>query len=317
MSVERVVVEGFGLHTGSPVRVVLWRRAGAVTLRAGGVERTIAALRVASAARATSVESPRVGTVEHLFAALAGLGVRDGIAIEVEGPELPLLDGGASAWCDAVDMLKLVSADAPAKPTLTIVRDGTVDVGDSRYEVARGARVTVRAKIEFDDARVAPEAEWLGDAADFRARIAPARTFAFLHELAALHARGLGSHVSPESVIVIAPEAIHSKGNPFTADEPARHKLLDLIGDLYLYGGPPRGVVRAIRPGHGATHAFVRAALERGLLARSDDARYEARDARPSAEKKRRAENRKTHHEEHQAKAHDVSRLEPHEPEQR
>lgn len=270
MSIERVVVEGVGLHTGSPARVVLLRRAGAVTLRAGDIERTIAELRVGSAARATTVESPRVGTVEHLFAALAGLGVREGIAIEVDGPELPLLDGGASAWCAAIDALRLAPADPAAKPTLRIVHDGTVDVGDSRYQVARAAGITVRAEIEFDDARVAPEAEWLGDAADFRARIAPARTFAFLHELAALQAHGLGSHVSPESVVVIAPEAIHSKGKPFTADEPARHKLLDLIGDLYLYGGPPRGVVRAIRPGHGATHAFIRVALERGLLARSE-----------------------------------------------
>lgn len=267
MTVERVVVEGVGLHTGTASRVTLVRRAGAVTLSARGVERTIAELRVASTARALTIEVPRVGTVEHLFAALAGLGVREGIAIEVEGCELPLLDGAASAWCDAIALLAIEWRVPALEPRLRIVRDGFVDVGQSRYELARDNCIEVVACIEFGDARLAREASWRGDAVDFRARIAPARTFALSRELDELLARGLASHVSAESVVVIAPDVIHASGPAFTVDEPARHKLLDLIGDLYLHGGPPRGRVRALRPGHAATHDFVRVALERGLLA--------------------------------------------------
>ena len=267
MSVERVVVEGVGLHTGTTSRVTLVRRRGRVTLRSGGVERAIEELAVASTARATTTDVPRIGTVEHLFAALAGLGVRGGVAIEVEGSELPLLDGAASSWCDAITRLAIEPSVPAPEPRLRIVRDGFVEIGQSRYELARGSAIEVVACIEFGDARLAPEASWHGGAADFRTRVAPARTFALLRELDEMHARGLGSHVSSESVVVIAPDAIYASGQSFTADEPARHKLVDLIGDLYLHGGPPRGRVRARRPGHAATHDFVRVALERGLLA--------------------------------------------------
>jgi UDP-3-O-acyl-N-acetylglucosamine deacetylase len=67
--------------------------------------------------------------------------------------------------------------------------------------------------------------------------------------------------------VVIAEDAIHAAGAPFAPDEPARHKLLDLVGDMYLYGGPPRGRVRAFRPGHAATHAAMARALDLGVLA--------------------------------------------------
>jgi UDP-3-O-[3-hydroxymyristoyl] N-acetylglucosamine deacetylase len=85
-------------------------------------------------------------------------------------------------------------------------------------------------------------------------------------DLEELGARRLAARVDPESVVVVAPDAIHAAGAPFFGDEPARHKLLDLIGDLYLYGGPPRGGLRAARPGHGATHAAIERALELGVL---------------------------------------------------
>jgi UDP-3-O-acyl-N-acetylglucosamine deacetylase len=141
-------------------------------------------------------------------------------------------------------------------------------VGASTYELARGGGVELEVTIDFDDERLAKRASWAGDPEDFFARIAAARTFGFEHELAHLLARGLASHVTPESVVVIAPSGVLFAGAPFSADEPARHKLLDLIGDLYLYGGPPRGRVAALRPGHAATHAVMRRALAEGLVAR-------------------------------------------------
>src|ERR1700744_3633713 len=103
------VLEGFGLHTGAAVRGRLRARPGPVTLISAESEAPVDVLRVVSTARATTVESPdgalRVATVEHLFAALAGLGIYDGVAVEIAGPELPLLDGAASAWCAALDTL--------------------------------------------------------------------------------------------------------------------------------------------------------------------------------------------------------------------
>lgn len=263
-----VTVEGVGLHSGAPSRVRLVRSEGPVRLRAGGVEVSIDRLEVASTARATTVQprggGPRVGTVEHAFAALAGLGLHAGLILDVDGPEMPLLDGGASAWCTALARLDV----PPSAPRLRVTRAASFDVGPSHYELAPGdGAVEVTARIDFDDPRLAPEATWRGDPADFVARVAPARTFALAREIHELARRGLARHVDPACVVVLAPDAIHSSGRPFSADEPARHKLLDLLGDLYLHGGPPVGRVLAVRPGHAANVRAFRRALEDGVLA--------------------------------------------------
>jgi UDP-3-O-[3-hydroxymyristoyl] N-acetylglucosamine deacetylase len=262
-------LQGVGLHSGVLGRVGLRACGGPVTVRAGGRTAPIGELRVASTARATTVEAHggalRVATVEHLFAALAGLGVYEGLAIVVEGPEIPLLDGGAAAWCDAIDGLRL----AATAPRVRVAREGVVDVGESRYAFAPGPGVDVTVAIAFegfDDARIAPEARWQGEAADFRDRIASARTFALARDIAELLSAGLARGVDPTSVVVIAPEAVHCAGRPYSADEPARHKLLDLLGDLYLHGGPPRGQVRATRPGHAANAQAMARALADGIV---------------------------------------------------
>jgi UDP-3-O-[3-hydroxymyristoyl] N-acetylglucosamine deacetylase len=265
------VLEGRALHTGQAVRVELARVDGPVVLRRGEHEARIDELRAVATARATTVARAdglvRLRTVEHLFAALGGLGVRAGVRVDVDGDELPLLDGAALAWARAIAAL-----DPPrAPPPLVVARDAMIVVGASRYEFERadrsatpGARVSVT--IDFDDARLEPHASWTSSADDFIGRIAPARTFAFARELDEMAARGLASYVSPDAVVILAPGAIHAGGAPFCPDEPARHKLLDLIGDLYMYGGPPRGGVRAFRPGHAATHAAVAEARARGVL---------------------------------------------------
>jgi UDP-3-O-[3-hydroxymyristoyl] N-acetylglucosamine deacetylase len=222
---------------------------------------------VASTARATTVEgcggALRVGTVEHLFAALAGLGIRDGLTIDVDGPELPLLDGGAAAWCRALARLAL----PPSPPRLRVARPATYDVGPSLYELAPFDCVHVTARIDFDDPRLVPHATWKGDAADFVLRIAPARTFTLAREVDELARRGLARHVDPAAVLVLSPDGILHAGAAPAPDEPARHKLLDLLGDLYLHGGPPLGRIHALRPGHAPNTRVFRRALEDGVLA--------------------------------------------------
>jgi UDP-3-O-[3-hydroxymyristoyl] N-acetylglucosamine deacetylase len=264
---DEVVREGCGLHTGSLSSVVLRRRRGAVALRVAGRELPLEAARVVSTDRATTIDvgGRRVATVEHILAAFGGLGVHEGVSIEVLGAELPLLDGGAKAYCEALSELG-AERDACG---LEVVRAGEVRVGHSSYsfECSPGSHLGVT--IDFDDPRLAPSAAWDGDPIDFHARIAPARTFAFANDVQALALSGGVSRVAPESVVVFGAREIFFAGNAFLADEPARHKLLDLVGDLFLYGGPPRGIVRAHRPGHGPTHAAMREALERGLVRRT------------------------------------------------
>jgi UDP-3-O-[3-hydroxymyristoyl] N-acetylglucosamine deacetylase len=264
---QPVVVTGVGLHSGAPVRVVLEARPGPVALATPHAEAALDQLQVVSTARATTVESRdgrvRIGTVEHALAALAGLGIRSGLRLVVEGPEMPLLDGGALAWCDALMALQLPSAGPP----LRVTREAVFEVGPSRFELAPGPDVDLSVEIDLGDARFAPEARWRGIPADFVDRIAPARTFTLARDVEELVRRGLARHVDPGSVVVIAPDAVHHAGRPFTPDEPARHKLLDLMGDLYLHGGPPVGRLRAVRPGHASNDRAIRRAIDEGILA--------------------------------------------------
>jgi len=261
-------VVGRGLHSGVVSSVRFVRHAGPVVLRSAGVDVAMTELRVVETTRSTTVSDAlgtfRIGTVEHVLAALGGLGIHEGVAVVIEGREPPLADGGARLYA-----AQLAALAAPVSaPELHVVRDGSIAVGASTYELRRGDGIELEVEIDFADARIAKSARWTGDPADFVERIASARTFGFEHEVAELLARGLASHVVPESVVVIGPSRILASGRPFTADEPARHKLLDLIGDLYLYGGPPRGHLRAVRPGHAATHTILRRAFEEGLVAR-------------------------------------------------
>jgi UDP-3-O-[3-hydroxymyristoyl] N-acetylglucosamine deacetylase len=263
---REVAARGVGLHSGAEVKVRLWACPGPVRLRAGGVEAQISELVVASTQRATTVEACggglRVGMVEHLFAALAGLGIREGVTIDVDGPEMPLLDGAAAAWCDALSELGIPSRP----PRLRVAREAVLDVGDSRYEFSPADEVEVAVRLVLPDPRVLPHARWAGNADDFRARIAIARTFALASDVDELAQLGLARHVDPACVVVLARDAVHCSGRPYSADEPARHKLLDLIGDMYLHGGPPLGRVRAVRPGHRANLQAFRQAREDGAV---------------------------------------------------
>ncbi len=254
---------------GAPSTLVLRRQQGPVALGAGGRWATTAELVPVRSERCTIAATRdgalRLSTVEHLFAALAGLGIREGVAIDVCGPEVPLLDGGASAFVTA-----LASLGVPASPAaLVVAAEGVIEVGPSRYAFMPADGTHVAVDVAFAEIGYAAGASWDGDAASFTEGIAPARTFGLEDEVAALVSRGLASHVSPESVVVLGRERVLSSGRPFAVDEPARHKLLDLIGDLYLHGGPPRGAVVVSRPGHGATHEAVARALASGLLVRT------------------------------------------------
>ena len=265
-----VVVEGVGLHSGASCRVVLMARPGPVSLRVHGVDAAIRDLVVGSTVGATTVQDRsgalRIGTVEHLFAALAGLGVYDGLVIDVHGPEMPLLDGCASAWCEAIARVLPSQLPAATRP-LHVTRAARFEVGSSRFELAPGDGIDVRVRFEVDDPRLDRDASWNGEADDFIARIAPARTFVLARDLDELARRGLARHVDPACVVVVTPDGILHAGRPALPDEPVRHKLLDLIGDLYLAGGPALGRFHAVRPGHTANAHVLRRALDDGVLA--------------------------------------------------
>lgn len=265
------VLRGVALHRGGPAEVRLGRTAGPITLVQRGAEAPLAGLHVARADRGVTLASAdgriRVDLVEHLFAALGGLGVGAGVRVAVDGDELPLLDGGALRFAEAI--LALGIAPAPAPDALVITRRASIARGAAVYDFAPGPAAALRVEVEFRAPVGRESASWSGGAADFLERIAPARTFGWADEHAALLASGRANAVDLGAVLVLDERGAIAGCRPAAKDECARHKLLDLIGDLAIHGGPPRGSITASRPGHAATHAVVAEAMAIGVLARS------------------------------------------------
>ena len=232
--------------------------AGAVPVRALSVARADQGVTLTDGANL------RVDLVEHLLAAFGGLGVRRGALVLVEGPEVPLLDGGARHFTDAI-----IRAELPrAEPEFAVTRAAEIRVGESTYRFAPGSAVAIDVEVAFDHPAIGVDrASWEGDADDFLRRIAPARTFGFARDAEGLRARGRAIGLDLEAVIVFTGRGVLAGCRPPEPNEIARHKLLDLVGDWACYGGPPLGRVRALRPGHARTHEAVRRALDEGIVA--------------------------------------------------
>ncbi len=265
---EKIILHGAGLHSGAPCSVALRRGFGEVRFVNRAGDATCAELEVVRADHGVQVRAPAIqlelDLVEHLLGALAGLSVRRGIAIEVDGPEVPLLDGGARELA-----LALAALSPPrSPPKLRVAQAGDVHVGASRYTFEPAEDVCIEVQVEFDG--IGPErASWDGSPERFLAEIAPARTFGFRRDAAGLRARGRAAHVDPRAVIVLEDDgSVAPPAEPRGDGELARHKLLDLLGDCFLFGGPARGRLVAFRPGHAATQRAIRQALEYGLLVR-------------------------------------------------
>lgn len=263
-----------GLHSGRPVSVTLARRDGPILLRTNSGSATLSECEVCGVDRGVRIRGRNgvleIESVEHLFAALGAWPVSRCLDIFVEGGEIPIVDGGAARFAEA-----LAELGPPGEaPLLTVVRSGTVEVGDCTYEFEPGSHRTVDVEIEFTAKHIGRQrAHWDGSFEAFVSEIAWARTFGFRREGADLFARQRALGADASVVMVLDDDGgVDAPGAPARHTEFARHKLLDLIGDLYVFGGPPRGAVHARRPGHRATHQAVAIACERGLLAYGESA---------------------------------------------
>jgi len=261
-----VLLRGAALHHGGQASVRLVASSGPLVIEQRGAALALDALRVVRADRGVTIASPdgriSLDLVEHLFAAIGALGVHRGLRVVTDDPELPLLDGGALRFAAALSSLAL----ARFEPALVITREATLRHKRSIYRFAPFSSSRLEVEVDFRAPVGKQRARWDGDARDFIDRIAPARTFGWIDELEALRAAGRAAGVDLASVMVFDEHGTIEGSAPQGPDEAARHKLLDLIGDLALYGGPPRGFVAASLPGHAATHAIVAEALELGVL---------------------------------------------------
>jgi len=253
--------EGAGVHTGErgSVRVFCGTgRSGIVFATARG-ELVLGPESIAAdSRRATDLArgAARVRTVEHLVAALAWFGVTDA-RIEVDGPEIPILDGSAAPWVEA-----LAAAGAVPGPVFVRIREPVrASIGGSAGEIAPlapGESPVYSVALDFGEAPIGnPAAAFRPLEDDFASAIAPARTFALLEEVEALRALGLARGGNLDNALGIGGDGpLNPEGMRFP-DEPARHKLLDAVGDLAILGGLLWARVTLVRPSHALNHALV------------------------------------------------------------
>ena len=266
---QAVGCTGIGLHSGKPVHLELKPAAAGTGVRFVrtdvGVEIPASVENLTRLDHATSLsrDGVSVDTVEHLLSALSALGVDD-VRVEVNGPEIPILDGSAAPFVILIHEAGLRPL-ARAREYLKVLRPVEVVQGGKRARLSPSQHLRVSYVIGFDHPLLRHQAvSFRITAQTFVDSIAPARTFGFLRDVEALRRNGLALGGSLENAVVIGETGVLNNKLRFE-DEFARHKVLDAIGDLALLGYPLVGHLEAVRAGH-ALHA----ALVRKLLASSD-----------------------------------------------
>ncbi len=270
---RRVGLSGIGVHSGVPVAITLHPAepdSGIVFLRgnlpnAPDVEIPARSHSVGSTELCTVLGDPKgasVATVEHLLAALAGLGI-DNATIEIDGPEVPVMDGSSAAFVDAIDGVGIRVQDAPRR-FIRIDKPVRVELGPAFAEFRPHARSRFEISIDYDCAVVGRQQLNLDlTAKSFREKIARARTFGYMRDVERLWAAGFALGSSLENSVVIGDGAVVNPEGLRYPDEFVRHKVLDTIGDLALAGAPIQGLYRSHRGGHKLNAMALAALLSR------------------------------------------------------
>jgi len=262
---QRASLDGIGLHSGAQVRLTLAPApadSGVVFVREG-VEIPALSQFVVDTTMNTSVgrDGVRVGTVEHLLAALAGCGI-DNARVEVEGPEIPIMDGSSDPFVGLVRMAGIREL-RPARKFLLMRKSVTVHDGDklARLSPARG-KLSVQYTIDFKHPLISDQCFKVDmTERSFQKDIARARTFGFKRDVERLHKAGLARGGSLENAVVVDDFNILNPEGLRFPDEFVRHKILDAVGDLSLIGMPVIGHFTAVKSGHALNHQLVRKVL--------------------------------------------------------
>lgn len=189
-----------------------------------------------------------VGTVEHLLAALAGMGIR--ARIEIDGPEVPLLDGSAQNWVEAIASTNLASESFLTANNPPLTDPIWIYQGDAFVAALPSPELRFSYGIDFDLPAIGNQwYSWSPSRESFATAIAPARTFGLLHQIDALRAQGLIKGGSLDNALVCGPDGWLNPPLRF-ANEPVRHKILDLVGDLSLLGYFPMAHFMAYKASH-------------------------------------------------------------------
>jgi UDP-3-O-[3-hydroxymyristoyl] N-acetylglucosamine deacetylase len=262
-----VTFEGIGLHTGAAVTLVL-RPAPANTgivfrrvdlpdqpmLPAIWDQIVVSPLNT----RLMNADGVIVSTVEHLMAAFAGTGLHN-VIVDIDGPEVPIMDGSAAAFVRTIVDTGLTRLSAPLY-AIEILRDVLVVDGASSAKLSPATSLQIAFDIDFADAAIGHQAKTLNMAnGAFVRELCDSRTFCRSADVDAMRANGLALGGTLENAVVVDGDQVLSPGGLRHADEAVRHKMLDALGDLYTAGAPIFGRYDGVRAGHAMTNRLLQA----------------------------------------------------------
>lgn len=263
---QEVSFEGIGLHTGRYAKVCLKpapRDTGIIFIRTNkdlAVKASIGAVTDTAFATTIGLNGAKIRTVEHILAALAGLGI-DNVYVEVNGPEIPILDG-SSIELTSLILNGGIAKQSKKRPYIRITNsvvltDGHAEIAAFPYD---GRRITYR--IHFNHCLLGEQNLSLELTEEsFTMEIAPARTFGFLKDVEYLKANGFARGGSFDNAIILGESGILNFTGLRFKDEFVRHKILDLVGDLSLLGFPIHGHIIANKSGHTTNLKFLKKLL--------------------------------------------------------
>ncbi|MBI4683878.1 MAG: UDP-3-O-acyl-N-acetylglucosamine deacetylase [Nitrospirae bacterium] len=263
---QAVSFEGIGLHTGNRVIVklkpaprdtgiVFYRNDKNVIIRAN-----IASVTDTAFATSLGSNGTRIKTVEHILAALSGLGI-DNLIIEINGSEIPILDGSSTELIDII-LKGGIAKQGKKQPYMRIIKpvifeDGHAEIAALPYE---GRKLTYR--IQFNHHLLGEQQLSIDlNEENFIKEVAPARTFGFLKDVEYLRANGLAKGGSLDNAVILGEDGVMNKSGLRFKDEFVRHKILDFIGDISLIGCPVFGHIVANKAGHSSNIKFTKKLL--------------------------------------------------------
>lgn len=269
---DQTVLSGVGVHSGLPVTVTLQPADASTGIRfirtglKGRREREVRAdIRSVTATEFATVlgdaSGPLVSTAEHVLSALRGLGV-DNAVVEIDGPEVPIMDGSAAPFVAAIDQVGIKTLDQPRR-FIRVLKPIRTAFGESLGELrpyGRGLRL--ETEIAFGHPLIGRQTLAFDLTPDvFRREIARARTFGFMRDVSKLWSAGYALGASLENTVVISDTRVLNPEGTRYSDEFVRHKALDAVGDLALAGLPILGAYRSVRGGHKLNYAVLSALM--------------------------------------------------------
>ena len=247
---------GIGLHSGRKVELTLLPAAPGtgIVFRRSDADAEIAArwantIESSLCTTLSNGEGIAIGTVEHLMAALAGAAI-DNAVVEIDGPEVPIMDGSAAPFLQLIERVGSVEQDL-VRRAVKVLKPVEIEDGGGSAALYPDHGFSISFAIDFANPLIRRQELSLGiDAESFKAELSRARTFGLLDDVDRLRAAGLARGGSLDNAVVVSGTQVLNVGGLRYADEFVRHKLLDALGDLYLAGGPIIGHFRGVCSGH-------------------------------------------------------------------